>query len=394
MNHSTSHGARTERGRMRAPYSRTARRAMLAASLGLYAGPAALAAQFAQPERPTLRDPLAAFLRDARLEMVPTFGMAAGNTEFALSGILSLQSDLRRDTRWTARMAALAVRSPAHTFAGAEIALAGAHRHGPLQSRLEAAVHAGTGSGASPAFSITAASGAGNVTLQFRSTWLQAAPTRNANHPAAPGGADVADPLNEDPFQSRYDEAELTALHRFGRFEASGNAGLRFGEAGESSPPWAALQLAAPVRGNLDVYVAGGSRPERPEIGQRAGSFVMLGLRLRPARSASLGGIAAPAPLPPPEPFATYRLREDAWVLAIHAPDARLVEIASDFTDWESVPLEAAPGEHGIWRETFVIRPGLHHVAIRIDGGEWRAPPGLPAVSDGFGGEVGLLELR
>jgi hypothetical protein len=34
---------------------------------------------------------------------------------------------------------------------------------------------------------------------------------------------------------------------------------------------------------------------------------------------------------------------------------------------------------------------GLYRIDVRVDGGAWTVPPGLAAVPDDFGGEVGLL---
>jgi hypothetical protein len=41
-----------------------------------------------------------------------------------------------------------------------------------------------------------------------------------------------------------------------------------------------------------------------------------------------------------------------------------------------------------------VLPPGVHTLAVRVDGGAWGAPPGLPAADDGFGGEVGTLVVE
>ena len=35
--------------------------------------------------------------------------------------------------------------------------------------------------------------------------------------------------------------------------------------------------------------------------------------------------------------------------------------------------------------------PGQHRISVRVDDGEWTAPPGLSAQSDGFDGTVGLF---
>jgi len=37
------------------------------------------------------------------------------------------------------------------------------------------------------------------------------------------------------------------------------------------------------------------------------------------------------------------------------------------------------------------LPPGSHRVAVRINGGAWRAPRGLVAVPDDFGGTVGVV---
>ncbi len=70
----------------------------------------------------------------------------------------------------------------------------------------------------------------------------------------------------------------------------------------------------------------------------------------------------------------------------IRAPDAEKVELAGDFTDWRPVPLQ--PWGEGAWRASIPISPGLHRLAVRIDGGAWHAPPGTRPIASEFGGEV------
>ena len=70
----------------------------------------------------------------------------------------------------------------------------------------------------------------------------------------------------------------------------------------------------------------------------------------------------------------------------IRVADARGVELAGDFTDWKPVALQPW-GEDG-WRALLPISPGLHRLAIRIDGGAWRAPSGTRPIASEFGGEV------
>ena len=37
---------------------------------------------------------------------------------------------------------------------------------------------------------------------------------------------------------------------------------------------------------------------------------------------------------------------------------------------------------------------GIHQINLRIDGGQWIAPPGMPTMKDGFNGEVGVLVIK
>jgi hypothetical protein len=76
----------------------------------------------------------------------------------------------------------------------------------------------------------------------------------------------------------------------------------------------------------------------------------------------------------------------------MHAPGARSVELVGDFTDW--VPLALSTSGGGEWSVTRAIEPGVHRVRVRINGGVWSPPPGLPRSVDVFGGEVGVLTIR
>ncbi|MEP6689527.1 MAG: glycogen-binding domain-containing protein [Gemmatimonadaceae bacterium] len=77
---------------------------------------------------------------------------------------------------------------------------------------------------------------------------------------------------------------------------------------------------------------------------------------------------------------------------SVDAPRAARVELMGDFTDWKPVPLARADGSH--WSLLMPITPGTYHVSIRIDGGKWMAPPGVPAFADGFDGTVGVIVVR
>jgi hypothetical protein len=68
------------------------------------------------------------------------------------------------------------------------------------------------------------------------------------------------------------------------------------------------------------------------------------------------------------------------------------VELAADFTDWRPVALESAL--EGDWLVVLPITPGLHRVAVRIDGGSWDAPPDTRAMVSEFGTRIGEVVIE
>jgi len=68
------------------------------------------------------------------------------------------------------------------------------------------------------------------------------------------------------------------------------------------------------------------------------------------------------------------------------------VEIMGDFTDWAPIPLIRRGRD--LWELLVPLNAGVHQINLRIDGGQWIAPPGVPTLKDGFNGEVGVLVVR
>jgi len=52
------------------------------------------------------------------------------------------------------------------------------------------------------------------------------------------------------------------------------------------------------------------------------------------------------------------------------APDAGVVRITGDFTDWETAGIPLVKGESGNWHGTFELPPGEYQYRLLIDG-EW-----------------------
>ena len=115
-----------------------------------------------------------------------------------------------------------------------------------------------------------------------------------------------------------------------------------------------------------------GSDPTR--VAQLILPYELRGLRRRQARA---------------DEFVVALAEDGTRDIHVRVAEARSVELMADFTDWLPVPLARERG--GTWGLNVFIAPGVHRVAIRIDGGEWVAPPGLTTVESEFGGTVGLF---
>lgn len=78
---------------------------------------------------------------------------------------------------------------------------------------------------------------------------------------------------------------------------------------------------------------------------------------------------------------ATVRIRVDA------SPNAR-VELSGTFNDWTVLPMSR---NGDVFEHTLELRSGTHRIAVRINGGDWKAPVGLARIKDDLGGEAGLV---
>ena len=137
-------------------------------------------------------------------------------------------------------------------------------------------------------------------------------------------------------------------------------------------------------------------------VGATGHSLPQFGLAVPGARYGTLGVRLAlgagprsrrPSREPPPVAANTPRLVLASQLrLAIIGPPAARAEIMGDFTDWQPCLLE--PDGQGRWTLPVALSPGVHHLNVRFDGGEWTVPAGTVAVDDGFGGRVGLFVVR
>jgi hypothetical protein len=181
-----------------------------------------------------------------------------------------------------------------------------------------------------------------------------------------------------------YVDAEAELARVIGPALVQLRGGTRFRATGESSPPWGSVQLTAPIGRGLAVVAATGWTPEFPEQRREQSWFASAGIRVLDLAALFQRGPAGGQPL-----LSLVRTADGRRLLRLTGITAQRVELRADFTDWEPVPMSR--GAAGRWERAIVVSPGAHRVMMRVDGQEWRAPPGLPAVPDEYGGQVGVL---
>jgi hypothetical protein len=179
-------------------------------------------------------------------------------------------------------------------------------------------------------------------------------------------------------------DAVLSGSWRFRSVDFDASLGRRFSRFTPETAIWG-LSASRDISPTLALVAAAGRAGSDPVTSVPGARYFAVGLRLKVAA-------ALPAPLPIRTAFsesAPFRIGPPVAAgreIVIQAAGAETVELAGDFTDWKPVPLR--PWGEDSWRTLLPVPPGLHRLAIRVDGGAWRAPPGTRAVQSEFGGEV------
>ncbi len=174
---------------------------------------------------------------------------------------------------------------------------------------------------------------------------------------------------------------------QLGRLAVASVGGLSLGD-GVRSRRWAQGSVEWQLSRRVLLLASLGERPA-PSLAFNTDAHprTMLGVQVAPW---SRHGWAMSGSLRPrATAWRTQVLPSDRLVVRVHCRDVSSAEIAGDFTDWKPVPLLRLHA--GWWYETLRVPPGVHRVQLRLDGGAWQAPPGLPRADDGPGGPSGTL---
>lgn len=191
--------------------------------------------------------------------------------------------------------------------------------------------------------------------------------------------------LTRPSLMADLDDATMALHYARDRFAADLSGSWRTGRRATSAAQ-TALNWSASWAFNERVTLAfgGGRLLADPVRGTPDASIVSAALRFtwRPAGTeADVPGVTSFARLVPREGGALL-------TMDIVAPDSVAVDVAGDFSGWEPVPLHRVPNG---WRLRQFLTPGRHSVAVRYDGGPWRAPGNLARMKDEFDGEYGLI---
>jgi len=203
----------------------------------------------------------------------------------------------------------------------------------------------------------------------------------------------------------RYTDSQLSIRWSRSIVELGGEAGFRAGATGAavggSGRRWGSVATTAWLAPNIGLVLAGGTYPIDLTQGFPGGRFLTLSLRIRsspPANEISRpvddGGSRSGSDTEK-EAAITFRAvptDRGEVQLEVQAPAARSVDVSGDFTNWRPVSLSRAAG--GRWVVSLPIPFGTHQVNVRVNGDRWLVPPGLPPITDEFGGSVGLLVIE
>jgi AMP-activated protein kinase-like protein len=194
--------------------------------------------------------------------------------------------------------------------------------------------------------------------------------------------------------QSRLTDLEASVRWEHRLVELTVRGGHRFGDSYDVTPEsreWASGQAAIWLTNKLAAVAGGGREPAQPTRGLPARSYASLGMMLA-YWPIPRGVVPVETPASMVKMFEFRNAGESLQRFTARIGGVETVEIMGDFTGWEPVPLIRRGRDQ--WELLLPMAPGIHQINLRIDGGQWIAPPGMPTLRDGFNGEVGVLVIK
>jgi len=203
-----------------------------------------------------------------------------------------------------------------------------------------------------------------------------------------------------------YTDTQLALRYEAGVFAVDLTGGRRGGsvgpEIGGTRRTWGSVSGLLWLSERVAIVASGGSYPVDFTQGYPGGRFATLAVRLASRNSRRLVNVVSPRDATNDRTvergsavLTDFVVRTDSGVhrsIRVEAGTANTVEISGDFTQWR--PVRLVQSADGSWTVSLPIALGTHQVNVRVDGGEWVAPPGLLTSRDEFGGVVGILVVE
>lgn len=252
--------------------------------------------------------------------------------------------------------------------------------------------------GSVTSFFFTKVSGADS--LSGETTCARSLTTTSAT-PGAPVAAESPSGLNSLQnsanacrHQSRLTDLEASVRWEHRLLEVTMRGGQRFGDSFDATPEsrqWASGTVAVWISEQVAAVAGGGREPAQPTRGLPARSFGSLGVMLAywPIPRGTVP-VASPAALV--QAFELRPAGPELQRITVRIGGVESVEVMGSFSDWEAMPLIRRGRD--TWELLIPMTSGVHQINMRIDRGQWIAPPGMPALKDGFNGEVGVVVVK
>jgi hypothetical protein len=192
--------------------------------------------------------------------------------------------------------------------------------------------------------------------------------------------------------QSRFSDLVGAMRWEVGPLELAAQSGYRFGDSYDVSADsrrWSSAMATIWLNERVAIVGGGGRQPAQPLRGLPARSFGMAGLEIA---YTPVSRNAVPVSMPHTVLVKDFEMRPGTGgmhKIVIHVGGVETVDVMGDFSDW--APLTLVRRGRDLWELNVPLSSGVHQINVRVDGGPWMAPPGLPTVNDSYSGFVGLM---
>ena len=85
--------------------------------------------------------------------------------------------------------------------------------------------------------------------------------------------------------------------------------------------------------------------------------------------------------------------KAQATVFKLFSPHANRVSVSGNFNNWDAAGLSAKKDAKGNWSVTVSLKPGRYEYKFIVDG-SWITDPSTTAVTNGFGSQNSVVEVK